>query len=817
MKFHIIIVSWLVLTVGLLTWAGSAAAEDADSPRLSSPVKHAESAAGDLPDLISMATELGSRWGVLEKDIIALFDLPATQKSLAQMAKETNKLSRDLNILKRTSNCGYDQLLEVKAQIDRKAAELQVLIQHTNEAIDQVELWKKEWADEGASWEKLQSSLLKQVSSRALEPTFAKARHTITGSQNLITQTLEPLLSQLQAAEIIRASQASLELQLDALVSVLRDNLTHKTAPSMFSAGYYSGLSGGSWKELSKSLRSVSWPELEVYERRGWLIFIQVFFSLVLSVGIFQQRGRLREKAQWRFIAERPLETGIFVAAATTSLFYGPVPGIWRLMVQCVVIISLARLVVAFVENVDRRKRWLVYGLSICLITTRLFGVFGLPLSIFRLYIFSAALIGIVLCLRHSIAGAHRGGARLYTWALRLGGALCLLILIAETGGYSALSAHLLESSLKTIFIVLAGWMLMVMLRGILEWAVNSPPLKKIPFLQVKTHIIISRSALLTNLFAATFTGTLILVAWRVYGNPAEAIQAVWSFGVTLGDRRITAGLILSAAALLYCAFFISWAVQTMLMDGLFAKRELPVGARLSMARLVHYGFVFLGFLLAMLTLGVQLRDFTIIAGALGVGIGFGLQGIINNFVSGLILLFERPVKVGDYIELGGQRSEIKKIGLRATLVQTLDRSEIVVPNSDLISNQVTNWTLSDRYAGITIPVGVAYGSDVPRVMQTLLECAQGHARVVAHPAPKVLLMGFGESSLNFELRGWIAEVDDMLQIKSELHQEINRKFRSLEIQIPFPQQDLHVHVVENSAPAASGESKDRHLSLHAR
>lgn len=201
----------------------------------------------------------------------------------------------------------------------------------------------------------------------------------------------------------------------------------------------------------------------------------------------------------------------------------------------------------------------------------------------------------------------------------------------------------------------------------------------------------------------------------------------------------------------------------------------------------------------------------------MGVRIGFGLQGIINNFVSGLILLFERPIKVGDYIELGAQLAEIKNIGLRATVIQTSDRSEIIVPSSDLIANQVTNWTLSDQYAGIRISVGVAYDSDVPRVMQTLLECAQKHAQVVAHPAPKVLFTGFGKSSLDFELRGWIIEIGNMVQIKSELYQEIDRKFRPSDIRIPFPQQDLHVNVIGKPTPAASGNSKDWHLNLHTR
>jgi small-conductance mechanosensitive channel len=235
-------------------------------------------------------------------------------------------------------------------------------------------------------------------------------------------------------------------------------------------------------------------------------------------------------------------------------------------------------------------------------------------------------------------------------------------------------------------------------------------------------------------------------------------------------------------------------------MEGFFTKRELEAGVRISMARLVHYGLVLVGFLLALVALGFNLRNVTIIAGALGVGIGFGLQGIVNNFVSGLILLFERPVKVGDYIQLGEQWAQIQDIGLRATIVQTLDRSEVVVPNSDLVSNQVVNWTLSDRIVRLMVPVGVAYGSDVPLVFETLMQCAMANSKVMRMPEPQILFMGFGDSSLNFELRTWISNVDDRLTVRSDLHRDIDARFRQAGIVIAFPQRDLHIHTVDNKA-----------------
>jgi small-conductance mechanosensitive channel len=184
---------------------------------------------------------------------------------------------------------------------------------------------------------------------------------------------------------------------------------------------------------------------------------------------------------------------------------------------------------------------------------------------------------------------------------------------------------------------------------------------------------------------------------------------------------------------------------------------------------------------------------------ALGIGIGFGLQSIVNNLVSGLILLFERPVRVGDFIEVSGKWAEIKKIGLRATTVQTFDQADVIIPNADLVSTQVVNWTLSNRRVRLIIPVGVAYGSDVSLVMETLLASAREISKIAETPPPQVLFLNFGESSLDFELRVWVLDADNRLIVSSELHQEIDRRFRQAKIEISFPQRDLHLRSVDES------------------
>jgi small-conductance mechanosensitive channel len=235
-------------------------------------------------------------------------------------------------------------------------------------------------------------------------------------------------------------------------------------------------------------------------------------------------------------------------------------------------------------------------------------------------------------------------------------------------------------------------------------------------------------------------------------------------------------------------------------MDQVLARRRIETGVKVSIARLVHYVLIFIGFVVALLALGFEFTKLTIILSALGVGIGFGLQNVVNNFVSGLILLFERPVRVGDYIELDGRWAEIKDIGLRATIVQTFDQADVIIPNADMVANQVINWTLTNRLVRLTIPVGVAYGSDISLVMETLRESAKDNSKVAETPAPQVLYLNFGESALEFELRVWVLDADNWLVVSSELHQEIDRRFREAKIEIAFPQRDLHLRSLNESA-----------------
>jgi small-conductance mechanosensitive channel len=225
----------------------------------------------------------------------------------------------------------------------------------------------------------------------------------------------------------------------------------------------------------------------------------------------------------------------------------------------------------------------------------------------------------------------------------------------------------------------------------------------------------------------------------------------------------------------------------------LLQQTHMGAGARRSMTTLVNYSGLLIGILVALPIAGVGFSRIAIIAGALSVGIGFGLQNIVNNFVSGLILLFERPINTGDWIVVQSGEGYVKHIGVRATEIETFDRASIIVPNSEFVSSSVQNWFHRNRIGRIRVPLGVAYGSDPEQVRTILLDCAKQNPGVLPHPAPEVVWTEFAESSIDFELRAYLKDYDHALRQRSELRFTIFKALKDAGVVIPFPQRDVHM------------------------
>lgn len=239
--------------------------------------------------------------------------------------------------------------------------------------------------------------------------------------------------------------------------------------------------------------------------------------------------------------------------------------------------------------------------------------------------------------------------------------------------------------------------------------------------------------------------------------------------------------------------YIISKFFSNTIFNKLLAKFQIEEGLRFTLKRITYYLIMITGMVVAFQFVGIDLSGLAVIFGLLSVGIGFGLQNITSNFVAGLILLFERPIEIGDRITIGDTEGDVTAINMRSTTVQSLDNISIIVPNSEFISSQVINWSHGDPKVRMVVKVGVSYNSDMSMVNQALTEVAGSHARVLKKPKPKIIFNGFGDSAWNMELWIWLGSPKNYYQVRSEINREIILKFRKYGIEIPFPQTDLHV------------------------
>jgi small-conductance mechanosensitive channel len=398
---------------------------------------------------------------------------------------------------------------------------------------------------------------------------------------------------------------------------------------------------------------------------------------------------------------------------------------------------------------------------------------------------------------RSALSGVlEAGGLRALELAGRLGAVLLAVSLLANVVGNVSLAEVLLEGTLLAAFVAMLLRGSVRVLRGLWSVLLHVRPLTLLAGVRRHEALLRRRGATLVG------RGLALLWLWFVLGF-FRLREPVWNglvaaFGATwpVGELELSLGDLVAFGVTLWLAFWLSRFVRFVLDEDVLPRAELPRGVPYAISSVTHYAILLFGFLLAVSAAGFDMSRFALIVGALGVGIGIGLQDVVNNFVSGAILLFERPVQTGDTVQVGELFGEVRRIGMRSSTVRTWSGAEVIVPNSKLVSENVVNWTLSDDLRRIEIPIGVAYGTDPERVLALLTEVARSHPSVLAEPEPNAVFLAHGDSSLDFELRAWTGSAD-WYTVRSDLTVAMNRALREAGISIPFPQRDLHLRSVD--------------------
>ena len=539
-------------------------------------------------------------------------------------------------------------------------------------------------------------------------------------------------------------------------------------------------------------------------QRRGIAFHVALFFGLVLVMYAARREVFSRTSTGVRSdrvaVFDRPVSAAGVIALLLSSWIYSPRPPRAALALGAVLVLIPALRVTR--RLVDPRLVGALYALgALCLVDVIHHFAALVPLleqQIFLLEMLTGlAVAAWWLRSRQWRGDVPREGLAVADPGLRITGWVALVsftaALVAAVAGYMNLALLLGAVIPGTGYLALVLHAAVRIADGLIAVAMRVRPLSHLAMVQRHRQHLEQRAHGVLRVLAVAAWTVFALRYFGLGGVAKDVAASTLGAELRLGSLGISFGDVLVFSLTVAAAFVISGVVRFVLEEEVFSRFSVGRAVAYAVSNLLHYALLVGGFVLALGALGADLTKVTILAGAFGVGIGFGLQGIVNNLVSGLVILFERRIDVGDAVQVGDVFGMVQHIGVRACVVRTPEGAEVIVPNANLVSERVVNWTLSDHLRRVDLSVGVAHGTPVEKVVDILLGVARAHPCVLLAPEPIVLFQGFGDSALRFLLQVWTDRFELWVKTQSDLAVAVNEALREAGIDMPFPQHDIHI------------------------
>jgi potassium-dependent mechanosensitive channel len=521
-------------------------------------------------------------------------------------------------------------------------------------------------------------------------------------------------------------------------------------------------------------------------KRLPFTFLIHALFIVLIATALHWMRHRIGKLAPEKPDLQRalpildlPVPTAFALSILIMPSVYAQAPRLIQALMGTVTLIPT----VAVLRRLLQRGSYPILNALVILYFVGILRVLAAPLPVLARFIFLGQVLGgavfLVWVLRSWRPPAEAVETHGLIWrtiraTAKIGLVLLPVAFLANIFGYVNLGNLLGIIFLKSVYIAAVLYTVIRIIEGLIIIALQVRPLGSLRVVSLHRPMLQRRTCRLLELLAFLLWLNVLLNFFGLRKSLIASIEAALNANLAIGPFNITLGGILAFLITVWASFLISRFLRFVLEEDVYHHFHLARGIPYAISTMLHYAILLVGFFVALGALGIDLTKLTILAGAFSVGIGFGLQNIINNFVSGLILLFERPIKVGDVIDVGGHVGEVTRIGIRASVIRTADGSEIIVPNGSLISSQVTNWTLSDRKRAVEVSVNVAAGADPQRVVELLKSTAAAHPGVAKEPSPHVYITNFSAGAITFQLRAWIDRYEDLAQLRSDLSLAVN-------------------------------------------
>jgi len=734
----------------------------------------------------------------LQKDIAAFAEKSDRRwQGEAEMLGKLRSLQRLSDIqrgwsLEQSQLDGWDRMLSRRSQI---------LVSQEKDVSEIIE-----------TWQATRASGIQQAFPNVALQKIAEVLREADAVRMLIRENMAKLLNLQNQLANRRAMLAKIRNDIDRAREesgqylFVRDNLPLWEV--LFHSGAQDVIAGQAAKSARKFVDDLKEFIQRYSDRIVWHI---ASFLVILALFRFLRRNLTPEAidrlgdSSAVFILDRPFAPSFLLALIAVPLFYpGAAAAVLRIAILPAVI-PVIILLPGLLPKTFHHWVYMLVALYVLDFLRYLLPADWLLTRVLLLMIAAGGCVGLALFLRSRGAELSAFGSRgrIIRLALRLGVFLFAVSAVSNFVGGMTLAEILVAAPVRITYaaaLISAGAQLLMTLTVV---AVQSPPTCWLRSVRNHGELIAFRCRALIRLAAIIFWVAICLSVVGVLGDISAAGANFLQLRWTVGAAEISIQAVAVFLAVLLSAVIFSQMLRFVLTEEILPRIRLRRGVPGAVDVLSRYGILLLGLFIALAAAGVDLSKVTLLVSAVGVGIGFGLQNVVNNFVSGLILVFEHPVQVGDFLEVGTVSGEVRKMGFRSSVLRTPDGADVVIPNGELVGAKFTNWSLTDRLRRINISVSAAYGTDPNRVIDILLEIARKHPAVLAEPEPLAVFDRFGDSALNFTLLCW-SLVDRVFLVRSELTIAINNAFREAGIEIPFPQQEVHVHW--SGGPGAAAE-----------